>query len=106
MVFIAEDCTERSQHQNRHNAFKKLKRQIAYNWREVDEMPKTLIHKGQGNKEYFLNMAGLIDVISYCEYDLKKSAVMLGVSHSKLDKELRLDPNLYQFITQKSSSKN
>ena len=100
MNFVAEDCTERSQHRNRHNAFKKLKRQIAYKWREIDEMPTTLAHLAQSNPEYYLNMAKIIDVIAYYQYDLKQAAEALGVSHSKLDKELRLDPNLYQFIKQ------
>ena len=100
MSFIAEDCTERSQHRNRHNAFKKLKREIAYRWRELDEMPKELRHLSQSNPEYYLNMAMLIDLIASCEYSIKNAAEILGISHSKLDKELRLDPNLYQFITQ------
>ncbi len=100
MTFIAEDCTERSQHRNRHNAFKKLKRQIAYNWREIDELPTVFVHKSQSNDEYYQNMAEIIDVIAYFNYDLKSAAESLGISHSKLDKELRLDPNLYQFIKQ------
>ncbi|MBR7128240.1 MAG: peptide chain release factor-like protein [Lentisphaeria bacterium] len=100
MSFVAEDCTERSQHQNRRNAFKKLKREIAYKWREIDELPTTLVHKSSSNSEYYLNVAAILDLISYCKYDLKSAAEMLGVSHSKLDKELRLDPHLYQYISQ------
>jgi hypothetical protein len=106
MSFVAEDCTERSQHQNRHNAFKKLKRQIAYNWREVDEFPQILSHKSQSNAAYFLNMAEILDVIAFCSYDLKSAAEMLGISHSKLDKELRLDPNLYQFVKSRMVKKD
>lgn len=104
----ADDCSERSQHQNRHQALKKLRRKIAYEIRVGDTeelLIKSLNRVGETNTLYPLYMAQVIDLIDFYQYDIKKAAESLGISHSKLDKELRHDSNLYQEIQNKLRQK-
>ena len=99
----AEDCTERSQKLNRSKALQKLRRKLAMNVRETftDEV---LIIAAPSNSKYPLFLAHLLDLLAEVNYSFKDCGLKIGLSSSQVEKLLRKDPALWQFVQQKKLS--
>ena len=89
--FAAEDCSERSQHQNRARALWKLRRLIAFEVRNFPAVPPERIECSVTHEEYPLNLARLFDVLEEQNYDHKSSASLCGVTTTAFLKLLRRD---------------
>ena len=95
MSFVAEDCTERSQHRNRAAALQKLRRLIAFEVRIAPALPPPRIECALEHDEYPLNLAHLLDVLEEENFDHKKCAARCGVSATAFIKLLRRDSELW-----------
>lgn len=94
----AYDCAERSQHRNRHNALNKLRREIAMRFR-VDEInAPEHFDCSMENPGYYLWMARIVDVIARFG-NFPESAAFLNVSRSALERKIRRDAQLWQYIS-------
>lgn len=96
----AEDCSERSQHLNRHNALNKLRLKIAFNLRCA---PSALIRPevAMTHTDYPLWCAVLLDHLAEKDWNPSEAAESLGFTTSKLIKHLYRDPTLWQFVNSK-----
>ncbi|MBE6390213.1 MAG: peptide chain release factor-like protein [Lentisphaerae bacterium] len=96
----SSDCTERSQFRNRAKALKKLRMQIALNYRKtpsvIPENPDCSIH----SPGYPLFAARVLDILAECDLDHKTAAGRCNISPSALLKKLYRDPLLWQFFQQ------
>ena len=93
--FAAEDCSERSQHQNRARALRKLRRLIAFEVRKSPAVPPERIECSLTHEEYPLNLAHLFDVLEEQNYDHKSSASLCGVTVSAFLKLLKRDDEVW-----------
>ena len=93
--FAAEDCSERSQHQNRARALRKLRRLIAFEVRQSPAVPPERIECSLTHEEYPLNLAHLFDVLEEQNYDHKSAASLCGVTVSAFLKLLRRDDEVW-----------
>lgn len=93
--FAAEDCSERSQHANRSQALRKLRRLIAFEVRSSPALPPHRIDCAVTHEEYPLNLAHLLDVLEEEKYDHKAAAVRCGVTSTAFLKLLRRDDELW-----------
>ena len=96
--FAAEDCSERSQHRNRANALRKLRRLIAFESRSLPAVPPDRIRCAITHPDYPLNLARLLDVLEECGFDHKTAALRCGVSPSALVKLLHRDGPLWERV--------
>lgn len=94
----ADDCSSRSQHQNRSTALKKLRYQIALKVRSEQITPPTRLDVSLNNAEYPLFVARLLDIILDKQFYLSDAAAALEISTSKLIKILQRDKVLWQLI--------
>ena len=101
----AEDCTERSQKLNRSKALQKLRHKLAMTVREsvTDEV---LTAVAPSNSRYPLFLAKLLDILDSVNYSFKDCGLKLNLSSSQVEKILRKDPALWQFVQQKKMSQN
>ncbi len=93
----ASDCSERSQMMNRRNALKKLRMNIALQCRSSELIRPSRMDVSISNPEYFLWAARVADAVA-AYGGLAGAGDFLGVSASKLEKLLRRDPALWQYI--------
>ena len=91
------DCTERSQHQNRAKALRKLRMLVALSYRcEAAEdlaLPQACAKK---NPAYPLWCAQIFDVLAAANWQLAPAAEKLGWTTSLLLKTLSGDPELWR----------
>jgi hypothetical protein len=92
------DCSGRSQHQNRHEALKKLRFQLALHVRTGIPSVPWRAEVGIDSPDYPLWAAALVDHLSRNSFSLKDTAESLGLSSSKLVKLLHRDPALWQAV--------
>lgn len=92
----AEDCTSRSQKQNIASALQKLRLKIALAWRKKAPDCAEFVHLNENNPLYPLKLAELLDMICCCNLDHKQAACRMGISNSKLLKELAREPEVWQ----------
>ncbi len=102
---LAEDCTERSQKLNRSKALQKLRHKLAMTVREsVTDEVLTVV--APSNVRYPLFLAKLLDILDSVNYSFKECGLKLGMSSSQVEKLLRKDPALWQFVQNKKYSSN
>lgn len=99
----AEDCTERSQKINRHKALQKLRHKLAMTVRQ-DFSGEKLQMISPANDKYPLFLAHLLDLLAEVDYSFKECGLHLGLSSSQVEKMLRKDTALWQFVQQKKLS--
>lgn len=105
LAISAEDCTERSQKLNRSKALQKLRRKIAMTVRqEISDEIITIV--APSNDRYPLFLARLIDLLSSVNYSFKECGLKLNLSSSQVEKLLRRDASLWQFIQSKRQNEN
>ena len=103
--FAAEDCSERSQHRNRAEALRKLRRLIAFEVRLSPALPPPRIECALEHEEYPLNLAHLLDVLEEENWDHKKSAARCGVTATAFIKLLRRDGELWTKVNSARESR-
>lgn len=92
------DCSGRSQHQNRHEALKKMRFQLALEVRiNIPSVPERA-EVGLDSPDYPLWAAAIVDQLYTNSFSLKDTAGALGLSSSKLVKLLYRDPALWQAV--------
>jgi len=92
------DCSGRSQHQNRHEALKKLRFQLALDVRTGSPSVPERAEVGLDSPDYPLWTAAMVDNLLKNSFSLKDTAGALGLSSSKLVKLLYRDPALWQAV--------
>jgi len=97
----AEDCTERSQHRNRANALKKLKRLLAWECPVFPALPPALPECSLHSPLYPLMLAHHFDLLAESNWDYRIAAEKCGCAPSKLLKILFRDPEAWQVFQQK-----
>lgn len=105
LAISAEDCTERSQKLNRSKALQKLRRKIAMTVRQ-DISDEIITIVAPSNDRYPLFLARLIDLLSSVNYSFKECGLKLNLSSSQVEKLLRRDASLWQFIQSKRQNEN
>lgn len=105
LAISAEDCTERSQKFNRSKALQKLRRKIAMTVRQ-DISDEIITIVAPSNDRYPLFLARLIDLLSSVNYSFKECGLKLNLSSSQVEKLLRRDASLWQFIQSKRQNEN
>ena len=105
LAISAEDCTERSQKLNRSKALQKLRRKIAMTVRQ-DMSDEIITIVAPSNDRYPLFLARLIDLLSSVNYSFKECGLKLNLSSSQVEKLLRRDASLWQFIQSKRQNEN
>ncbi len=94
--WVCEDVTSRSQKQNLTNALCKMRRLIAVKWRKPSgEKLIAYKHCNQSNSQYAMELARLLDVLYDCQLEHKAAAARLGISGSKLLKELATEHEVW-----------
>ena len=101
----AEDCTERSQKVNRSKALQKLRRKIAMTLRQ-DPSDEVLTAVAPSNERYPLFLAHLLDILESVNYSFKECGIKLNLSSSQVEKLLRRDTALWQFVQSKRQNEN
>lgn len=98
----AEDCTERSQKLNRSKALQKLRHKLAMTVREsVTDEALTVV--APSNIRYPLFLAKVLDILDSVNYSFKECGLKLNLSSSQIEKILRKDPALWQFVQSKNN---
>jgi len=92
----ATSCNTRSQHQNRSDAIRKLKEQIALNVRSESFKAVENIGMSLSNPDYPQWIASVFDVLFLHSFSLKDAAAEFNISSSKLQKLIARDPMLWQ----------
>ena len=92
------DCSGRSQHQNRHEAMKKLRFQIALLVRTGQPAVPERLEVSLDSPDYPGWVAAVADQLAVNSFSLKETAASLGLSSAKLIKLLYRDPALWQAI--------
>ena len=105
LAISAEDCAERSQKLNRSKALQKLRRKIAMTVRQ-DISDEIITIVAPSNDRYPLFLARLIDLLSSVNYSFKECGLKLNLSSSQVEKLLRRDASLWQFIQSKRQNEN
>ena len=105
LAISAEDCTERSQKLNRSKALQKLRCKIAMTVRQ-DISDEIITIVAPSNDRYPLFLARLIDLLSSVNYSFKECGLKLNLSSSQVEKLLRRDASLWQFIQSKRQNEN
>ena len=100
------DCTERSQHRNRENALRKLRMELALNFRETPALVPDRTACSTGHREYPLWTARLLDVFFEQDLDHRAAAAVLGISASAFVKKLYRDPVLWQRVNQELTARS
>ena len=96
-AFAVTDCTERSQHQNRANALRKMRMLVALNCRcEVAPDPALPSACAKKNPAYPLWCARIFDVLAAENWELAPAAAKLGWTTTALLKVLSGDPELWR----------
>ena len=93
------DCTERSQFRNRANALKKLRFQIAMQFRKTPTVPENM-ECSVNSPAYPLFAAKLLDILTAGSFDHRKAAEFCGISPTSMLKKLYRDPKLWQYFSQ------
>ena len=94
----ASDCSERSQFRNRSNALKKLRFRLAIEAPRCPPEKPERMEISLSNPEYFLWCARVVDAVDYFP-DFREAARFLDLSPSKLEKLIRRDGTLWQYIS-------
>jgi hypothetical protein len=98
-IFV-EEVHSRSQNNNRHNAIKKLKLQIAVTI-TGPEIGVFRYNVSMSNNEYPVCIARVFDILRECEFSVSESAIKLHLSTSKLVKFLGRDEFLWREVNNK-----
>ena len=93
----AEDCTERSQKLNRIKALQKLKKKLAMSVRQ-EMVQEKLTAVSPSNQKYPLFLARLLDLLESVGFSFKECGLALGMSSSQVEKLLRKDTALWQYV--------
>ena len=104
--FAAEDCSERSQHQNRARALWKLRRLIAFEVRSAPATPPERIECSMTHEEYPLNLAHLFDILEEQNYDHKSAASLCGVTTTAFLKLLKRDDEAWTKVNAAREKRN
>lgn len=96
----AEDCTERSQKLNRSKALQKLRRKLAMTVRQ-EFADEALTVVAPSNIKYPLFLAHLMDLLESVDYSFKECGLKLDLSSSQVEKLLRKDTALWQYVQSK-----
>ncbi|OGV53114.1 MAG: hypothetical protein A2017_04550 [Lentisphaerae bacterium GWF2_44_16] len=91
----------RSQSQNRSDALRKLKIQIALKFRSDNPLLEINPEMSITNPDYPLWVAHVFDILEISSFQLKDAAPKLGVSTSKLQKLLARDTAIWQEFTRR-----
>ncbi len=99
---VAASARFRSQRQNKNDALKKIRMQLALELRDppgaaVSATPVVSVK----NREYPGYLAGLLDIIYDSEYKIGDAASRLGASTGKLVRILARDPQAWKWINDK-----
>lgn len=92
------DCSGRSQHNNRAQALKKLRLEIAFKVRVVPGTAPERLDVSLKSPDYPLFAAHILDMLNDRDFIISETAQSLGLSTSKLIKILQRDRNLWQLI--------
>lgn len=96
------DCSGRNQHRNRHEAFKKLRYQIALQVRcDQLNIPENMDVSTENSLSYPLFMARILDALEVNAYALSSAANFLGVSSARLVKIIAKDKTLWQEVNRR-----
>ena len=91
----------RSQHQNRLQALKRLRREIAYQLREDNiETWDDDVKMNIDNPRYPFFLGIVIDALVSTEYKLGDSARLISITTGQLNKALQRDKRLWDFVNQ------
>jgi hypothetical protein len=101
----AEDCTERSQKLNRSKALQKLRHKIAMTVRQ-EPTEEILAAVSPSNNRYPLFLAHLLDLLASVNYSFKECGLNLNLSSSQIEKLLRKDPALWQFVQSRKQNES
>ena len=91
------DCTERSQHQNRARALRKLRMLLALRFRR-EFAGLIRVNCAAAHMDYPLYVAQMLDALAECDWEIAPAAVKLGMSTTMLWKKLSRDRELWQFF--------
>ena len=92
------DCSGRSQHNNRAQALKKLRLEIAFKVRVIPGTAPERLDVSLKSPEYPLFAAHILDMLNDRDFIISETAQSLNLSTSKLIKILQRDRNLWQVI--------
>ncbi len=100
-LFAASDKT-RSQAQNRQEALRLLRLEIALQWREPppESWPWSK-PPGLGNAAYPRWSAAVLDVLAAVEFRVSEAATFCGLSTGRFIKDLCRDPALWQLVNRR-----
>ena len=91
----------RSQHQNRLQALKRLRREIAYHLREEEILTwDDDVKMNIDNPKYPSFLGIVVDALIVTEYKLGEAAQHIGITTGKLNKALQRDKQLWDFVNQ------
>jgi hypothetical protein len=94
------DCSGRSQHQNRHEALKKMRLEIARQVRQNPSVPPERLDVSFNNAAYPVYEAHLLDILNSSGFQISNAAALLEISTSRLVKLLARAPDLWQLVNQ------
>ncbi|MHB9138506.1 MAG: peptide chain release factor family protein [Victivallaceae bacterium] len=92
------DCSGRSQHQNRHEAMKKLRFQLALQVRTNSPAIPERLDVSLDSPDYPRWTAAVMDQLALNSFSLKEAAEALELSSARLIKLLYRDPALWQAV--------
>lgn len=96
------DCSGRNQHQNRHEAFRKLRYRIALQIRcDQLQTPENMEVSVANSQLYPLFMAKILDALELNAYAVSGAANALGVSSARLVKIIAKDKTLWQEVNRR-----
>jgi hypothetical protein len=99
------DCSGRSQHNNRAQALKKLRLEIAFKVRIVPGTAPERLDVSLKSPDYPLFAAHILDMLNDRDFIISETAQSLNLSTSKLIKIIQRDRNLWQVIQTARQSK-
>ena len=104
--FICEASDSRSQKQNISEALQKLRIKMAVQWRKTPPETASYNHLNENNPGFACEFAKLLDMLCECGFDHKETALRLGISNSKLLKELCRIPEVWNNFQSIRAEKN
>ena len=97
---IVTDCSTRSRDDNRHNALKKLRMQIALEVRNDPVMPERL-GTSINHRDYPLLAAALLDQLTAVEFKVSDAAAAIDLTTGAFVKLLARSPALWQEVNRR-----
>ncbi|MCJ8330824.1 MAG: peptide chain release factor-like protein [Lentisphaeria bacterium] len=96
----------RSQHQNKTAALKRLRIEIAYAMRDEASVWTGDVKMNSSNPQYPYLVACLLDALETAEYQLANAAELFGQSTGQINKILRRDDTLRQYVNAQRQKRN